>query len=315
MSSESPHQLEPVGVIDVGSNTIKLLVASFDSERSLQIEYMIVEETRIGEGVSGHPPTIDANAIARGAEAIQRLAEKARSLRSLSIVATSAVRDAENKTDFINEVEKRCGHELRVLSGDEEARLIGIGLQHDPALRDIGSFTLMDLGGGSLECIHFLDYTPTEAESLRLGSVRLASALLEDRARPLGHEDERKITDYVKEQLLASRFERGSSPSDIAVLTGGSASHLGETIGDERRKKGLSLKEFQDLKAAVCGVELERRVEQFDIPRSRADIFPTAMVTLEECLLYFGCERIRFSHYNLRYGVAALLLEKGALQL
>src|SRR5690606_7702597 len=97
-----------VGVIDVGSNTIKLLIAERGEDgRPRKVDF-IVEETRIGEGLNLHPPMIDPDAIQRGAEAIARLVKAGSDCDALDIVATSAVRDAANRLDFIAAVEKSC---------------------------------------------------------------------------------------------------------------------------------------------------------------------------------------------------------------
>ncbi len=313
MSSSQASRSGTVGVIDVGSNTIKLLVAQLDPSRELEVLKYKVEDTRIGEGLTGHPPSIDESAMQRGAAAIQRLVDAAETVDSLCIVATSAVRDAANKQAFVNLVEKTTGHALRVLSGDEEAEFIGRGILADPRLRHLRAFSLLDLGGGSLECLQYADDAVLRSESLRLGSVRLASLLLEDRNRPLSAPDEQRIASYAEERWLASPIPRGSSPSEIAILTGGAASLLGETLGDERRDQGLSISEFSAIKRRLCAATFDERVADFAIPASRADIYPTALVTLEASLRHLGCAYVHFSHYNLRYGIAATLLAQRPL--
>ncbi|EDY81718.1 Ppx/GppA phosphatase family [Verrucomicrobiia bacterium DG1235] len=309
-TSSSP---ETVGVIDVGSNTIKLLIAKPGSKVPAEKVEFIVEETRIGEGMTGQPPTIDADAIARGSAAIARLAQAASNCNAICIVATSAVRDSSNKQAFVNAVEKACGHELRILSGDEEAAYIGLALKCDPALSQLDSYSLLDLGGGSLECIQFSNHKLLNAESLQLGSVRLASLLLTDRTEPLTPANRARIARYVQEHWSVSQFPKNSSPSEIAVLTGGAAKHLSESLTGSQLINGLSISEFTRIAHHLCSLPLIERVQQYGIPESRADIFPTAMITLEESLKHLGCERLYFSEYNLRFGVATTLLTHGRL--
>lgn len=307
--------MKSVGVIDVGSNTIKLLIARAGHSVPAEKVEFLVEETRIGEGLTRHPPVIDDDAIARGAAAVARLTEAAQGCSSLCIVATSAVRDAFNKQAFVNAVEKACGHELRILSGDEEAGLIGLALKCDPTLAHLDSYSLLDLGGGSLECIQFSNHKLQQSESLRLGSVRLASLLLTDRSIPLDHHQQKRIASYIDERWLASRFSSASSPSEIAVLTGGTAKHLADTLTPEQQRDGLQLEAFSKITHHLCSLPLEERVSQYRIPQSRADIFPTALVTLERSLKHLGCTRLYFSEYNLRFGVATLLLTHGELSI
>lgn len=304
--------MKSVGVIDVGSNTIKLLIAKSGKTLPAELIDFIVEETRIGEGMTGNPPTIDDKAIERGAAAIARLVKLASGCSSLSIVATSAVRDAHNRQAFVEAVRARCGQEIRILSGDEEASYIGLALSCDPALTHLQSFSLLDLGGGSLECIQFSNRELQKAESLQLGSVRLCSLLIQDRKIPFGPEQKKQVTNYVSERWSASKFPANSSPSEIAVLTGGAAKHLAQSLSNRQLDNGLGLEEFTEIASHLGSLPLEERVRVYGIPQSRADIFPTAMVTLEASLKHLGCKRLYFSEFNLRFGVAVELLRESA---
>lgn len=304
---------ETVAVIDVGSNSIKLLVAARGADEPVISVRFVVEETRIGEGMTTHPPTISQDAIERGAAAIARLVEAAGPIRPLCIVATSAARDAFNRQQFVDAVERACGHELRILSGDEEAAFIARGARCDPKLAGISAFSLLDLGGGSLECIQFSGQRLIREQSLRLGSVRLASLLVPDRRAPLDPDAQALVQGYVEDAWKASAFQRLSNPGDTAILAGGSATQLGGMLEPELFDSGIDLATFSEMRTRICRANYEERVEKFGIPASRADIFPTALVTLETSLRYLGCERIRFTHYNLRYGVADVLLSHGGI--
>lgn len=294
-----------VAVIDVGSNTIKLIIASRGKRKPIRIEDFIVEDTRIGEGMTGNPPTIDNNAIERGTDAIARLAKIAHEkTNTLSIVATSAVRDATNKQAFVAKAESKSGHKLTVLTGEEEADLIGRGLQCDPKLKNLTDFFILDLGGGSLECIQFSNRKSIQSQSFQLGAVRLASLLLENRKCPLSSKDEESITKHVANTWITSNFANASSPSSIVVITGGTSSILADIMD----KRQITLSEFSEIKTQICNANLASRIANFDIPKSRADIFPTALVTIEQSLKHLDCQTIRFSKYNLRYGVADMSL-------
>src|SRR6185369_16463559 len=124
--------------------------------------------------------------MTRGIEAIRALLGDATefSREKIVLVATSAVRDAQNGADFRARVRAATGHEIRILSGDEEANLIGRGLTSDPALRDLRDFYVFDLGGGSLECLAFRDRRVEQAVSLQLGCVRLTEKFVADPAQP-----------------------------------------------------------------------------------------------------------------------------------
>ena len=189
-----------VGIIDVGSNTIKLLIAECSDNKQIRETRFEIEETRIGEGITGNPPNIDEAAIRKGALAIARLHSLAREhdLDALRIVATSAVRDAANRNRFIESIHEEIGVTIEILSGDEEARLIGKGLQCDPELSHLKNYFLIDLGGGSMECIQFIDQRVTISRSLDLGAVRLTSEHISDRHAPVRSQEAEAIQSAAK---------------------------------------------------------------------------------------------------------------------
>lgn len=299
-----------VGVIDVGSNSIKLLIAEQTENAPIRSVCFEVEETRIGEGLTGAPPCIDADAIIKGTQAIGRLHALASEydLKALRIVATSAVRDAHNREAFIGSVTQATGLPLEVLSGAQEARLIGKGLQCDPNLSHLSSYSLLDLGGGSMECILFADGAVNQARSLNLGAVRLASKYLCDRYRPLAIDEAESVRLHVEETFAATDIERNASPSPIAVLTGGTASIMSAQRAGSKNE--MSSRQANAFRKEVCALSEPERVAQMSIPESRADIFPAATTILCAALDYLGCDQLRFSQYNLRYGLAAELLER-----
>ena len=119
-----------VAVIDIGSNSIKVLVAARDAAGALQsLKYRTID-ARISAGISQDSPRLSEDGMARGLDAIRSLLVDAAefSPRQIILVATSAVRDAQNGAEFRARVQAATGHEIRVLSGDEEANLIGRGL-------------------------------------------------------------------------------------------------------------------------------------------------------------------------------------------
>ena len=300
----------PVGIIDVGSNSIKLLIAEQSNEGPISSLLFEVEETRIGEGMTGSPPVIEACAVEKGTQAIARLHDLAKThdLASLRIVATSAVRDASNREAFIESVENATGLRLEVLSGSQEARLIGKGLRCDPELSHLSSYSLLDLGGGSMECILLKDGTVSSASSLNLGAVRLASKFITDRSRALAANEAESIRNHVVETFAVAGIESNSSPSKAAVLTGGTASILAARHSDSKNR--INFERLHAFQREVCSINEPERVTQLNVPESRADIVPAATTILCTALDYLGCSELHFSCYNLRYGLVAEMLER-----
>ncbi|HCR29160.1 MAG TPA: hypothetical protein DIV79_03995 [Opitutae bacterium] len=299
-----------IGIIDIGSNSIKLLIGeSNQTGRFDQIRFE-VEEKRIGEGMTLKPPRILEADIEKGAKAIARLHQIARpyNLAELKIVATSAVRDAANQTEFATAILDRTGIGIDILSGDDEARLIGKGALQDPDLFDLGNFILIDLGGGSMECIQFENRVQKAHQSFNLGAVRLASSYIENRALPLSPNDERSIEEHVT-QTLSHSSARDHSGITTAVLTGGASSILDALLFSRSNSASATISDLQSLCQEICSANLEDRVTRLGIPRERADIFPTAATIIRTALENLKCDVARFTRYNLRAGLIAEMLE------
>ena len=173
-------------VIDVGSNTIKLLVARGAPAGIGRIHARTLE-ARLGAGLGRERPRLAPDSLARGIDAVRTLAAEARlhGADVTAVVATSAVRDAENGREFAAAVTGATGLPLRILSGTDEARLIGRGLRCDPALTAADDLALFDLGGGSLEALEFRGAAVRCALSLPLGCVRLTERFVANPALPL----------------------------------------------------------------------------------------------------------------------------------
>ncbi len=300
-----------IGIIDIGSNSIKLLIGEpTQSGQFVQVLFE-VEEKRIGEGMTLIPPCILDADIERAAMAIGRLRQLARQydLADLKIVATSAVRDASNQREFSKAILDKTGIGIDILSGGQEARLIGKGALQDPELSDLGNFVLIDLGGGSIECIQFEDRIQKTHLSFNLGAVRLASTFIQDRELPLLQECENSIEKHVLQTLLRSPI--GPDPTiRTAVLAGGACSILDGMLCRRSNATSATISDLQSICQEVCSANLEERIMYLRIPRERADIFPVAAIIIRTALEYLKCDAARFTRFSLRAGLIAEMLGK-----
>jgi exopolyphosphatase/guanosine-5'-triphosphate,3'-diphosphate pyrophosphatase len=307
---------ETVAAIDVGSNSIKLLVARAGVS-PLKIETIFVEtiETRISAGISRELPSLTDSSIKTGTQTIIELVRLARIYepREIQIVATSAVRDAMNGLDFIAAVNEATGLTIRVLSGTQEATYIGKGLACDPAIKEVDRFIQMDIGGGSLELIRFNQGKIDQALSLQLGAVRLSERFIEDRDACIGPDTEATIREHVCKALDESGFSF-SPTNEPLIATGGAfsvtravlAAEAGTTIDHFRAQ--LNLEDIIGLKTKLMALPLHERMSVPHLPASRADIVPTALITIEQVLGSAERDSLTHSLYNLRYGIIAEML-------
>jgi exopolyphosphatase / guanosine-5'-triphosphate,3'-diphosphate pyrophosphatase len=309
---------ETVAVIDVGSNSIKLLVARKDADGSLITIDTKAYDTRISKGISSSNPMLSEAGMLAGIGSIKDLLRiaAAHSPSNYDIVATSAVRGARNGGVFSERVRETCGVPLRILSGEEEARLIGRGLSSDPELSVLDDFFLFDLGGGSLECLSFVNRRPTQSISLPLGCVRLTEKFIADSATPVSQTEQQAIADHVRKTFSESGFKFASTHGK-AVLAGGSMTTARVIIAGGSSLAGgnpcIPTQALRGLAMRVCSIPLPERSQKIPgLPQARADVFPAALITMLELATAGSFGSFLHSFHNLRYGLAAELLQKKA---
>ena len=174
MSASLPRR--PLAAVDLGSNSFRLLLAEIDQSSAgpqLRILDQIKESVRLGAGLDKHFDLSD-EARQRALQALGRFAERLEGLEleGFRAVATNTFRVAHNIGPFLKEASAVLGHPIEVVAGREEARLIYLGAAHGLPL-DHQLRLVIDIGGGSTECIIGIDDQPKRRESLQIGCVSL----------------------------------------------------------------------------------------------------------------------------------------------
>lgn len=301
-----------VAVIDIGSNSIKVLVAARDKAGVITALKSKTIDARISAGISKSEPRLSEEGMVHGLAAIQELLAAAAPFSPVRtvLVATSAVRDAGNGGEFRDRVKTATGHAIRILTGDEEANLVGRGLSCDPALAGLKDFYVFDLGGGSLECLLFRDRHIAQAASLQLGCVRLTEKFIKDASAPLDQAEASALAKHVRDELKRSGF-RFPIIAPAAVFAGGSMSTVRAIKG---ARHGLTLEDtpaiigtdtLGQLLDELAPMTLEERKTVPGLPPARADVFPAALVTIIAVADYAHIDRFHHSLHNLRWGLAA----------
>jgi exopolyphosphatase / guanosine-5'-triphosphate,3'-diphosphate pyrophosphatase len=208
-----------LGVLDVGSNTVHLLVV--DAHRGAQPtpQHSQKSELRLAEHLDSR-----GNLAKAGADALVEAAVDARKhakelgCDELLGFATSAVRDAHNTADVLNRVAKEAGVELSVLSGEDEARLTFLAVRRWLGW-SAGNLICLDIGGGSLELGAGCDEDPAVAVSLPLGAGRLTRDWFD--ADPPPKSAAAKLRAHVDEQLAepAVRLLKGGPPDRVVATS------------------------------------------------------------------------------------------------
>ncbi|HLS28374.1 MAG TPA: hypothetical protein VK041_06960 [Opitutales bacterium] len=309
--------LAPIAVIDIGSNTIKLLVTRETSDGKLDSVFRKSLETRIGKGLNARNPIFPKRVISDAMDAVAELVREAKkfSPKTIRIVATNAVRDSGNRNEFEAAVLERAGIKLEVLSGKREAELIGKAIMRDPRLH-IRDFYVFDLGGGSLEVLAFRNRKLQALASMPLGSVRIAEKCTKDPKAPFTSEDRRRIAETVANEFALSGFQTSLPNNAIAIGTGGTFTISLKILAALQGRKFkdlplyLSQNDLRYLLNLVGNKSFSERLEIPSLTPGRADVFPTALSIVLKVLELCGQDGVHHSLCNLRYGAAHEMLEK-----
>ncbi|MEP7352911.1 MAG: Ppx/GppA phosphatase family protein [Acidobacteriota bacterium] len=210
--------------IDIGSNSIRLLVAEVEPGppiRDLESERQVV---RLGASVfrGGKLGAVEMNAAC---QALARMAEHFRRREVLAVraVGTAALRDASNKKVFLDRAGQILGTRVEVISGLEEARLIHLGVQS--RWSQTGKRVLMvDIGGGSAELILSENGHLVEAFSKPLGALRLTGLFMKDSTNPIDVRELARMAKYIEERLIGPIARIGQAPLDRMIATSATAS-------------------------------------------------------------------------------------------
>lgn len=306
-----------VAVIDIGSNSIKSLVAARAPDGQLVALKQRTLDARISAGLGKDKPVLSEEGMTRGLGAIRELIEEVGQRRpaKIQLVATSAVRDAANGAAFRERVKKATKHDIRILSGDEEANLIGRGLTCDPALAELQNFYVFDLGGGSLECLAFKKRKIQHALSLQLGCVRLTEKFVKDPAAPVPPEVLAEIAAHVTGALKETEL-RFDLPDSVGIATGGTVTTVRAIIGArdqlraEETSPAVATDQLRELLTTLAALPLDQRKRVPGMPSARADVFPAALATIIAAAELGGFAGFIHSFYNLRWGLAAEMLDQ-----
>ncbi|MFF8867165.1 Ppx/GppA family phosphatase [Streptomyces sp. NPDC015139] len=297
-----------LGVLDVGSNTVHLLVVdahpgacplpAHSHKAELRLAQLLDDSGAIGDdGIE--------KLIAVVREALQAAEDKG--VEDLLPFATSAVRDAENADDVLARVEAETGVRLQVLSGEEEARLTFLAVRRWFGW-SAGKLLVLDIGGGSLEIAYGMDEEPDTAVSLPLGAGRLTAGWLPK--DPPAPEDVRALRRHVRAQIARTvgEFSRFGAP-DHVVATSKTFKQLARIAGAARSAEGpyvqreLKRESLEAWVPRLAGMTTDQRAELPGVSEGRANQLLAGALVAEGAMDLFGVENLEVCPWALREGV------------
>jgi exopolyphosphatase / guanosine-5'-triphosphate,3'-diphosphate pyrophosphatase len=283
--------------IDIGSNTTRVLVAE-PKEGQLRTVMEQRTYTRIGKSARKNGAILDEKVteIADTVATQVRLAEEV-GAEAIRTVATAAIREADNRDEVVEEIERVAGVEIEVLSEHEEGRLAFIGATKTLGHPTSGVIAVADVGGGSTEVITgTIERGVAEVHSFKIGSGLLADTFLA--SDPPSASELRAVREHI-----AEFFESADLPQpEQAVAVGGSATSLRKVVG--------AVLEYETLERAMRIFSTDSVPEvarRFELDPTRVRILPTGVLLLEKVSELLG-RPLQIGKGGLREGVILDLL-------
>ncbi len=306
-----------VAFIDIGTNSISLLLARIEEDRSFTIIDTREEVVRLGEG-EFVDQSLQPDAIERAVEVCKIFANLANHHQAVETiaVATTAIREATNRGEFIQRIKDATGLDVRSISGLEEARLIYLGVAYGLDLQEHQAL-FVDIGGGSTKLIvgdrqhHYL------LDSLKLGSLRLTSMFfLPDETGPVPAVRYQLLQNYVRNNFVRSIQRIQPYKIDIAIGSAGTILNLVDIAVHHlfnRARTNDEIISHDQLKQVVklmCELPLERRRELPGIEAERATSIIAGVAIIDTLMETLKLTSLQVSERGLRDGLLVDYLDR-----
>lgn len=299
-----------VSFIDIGTNSVRLLVVRLNPNHSYTILSRQKQQIRLGEG-EFEDDEIKEEAIERLVMVCRKFTDLARTFATEEFVAvaTSALREAANQNAILHLLRQEAQFDVRVISGQEEARLIYLGVASGFHLGERQGF-FIDIGGGSTEIAIGGDRTYHYLESFPLGAIRLSNIYLPgDETGPVLPDQYRRLQHHIKDAIVHSVRKIRTLKPVIAVGSSGTIINLAEiaekTLHPTRNngETVLSNKDLQKVIGMLCSLSLEKRKKVPGINPERADIIIAGAAILETFLKEIGIDSVTITGRGLQDGL------------
>ena len=296
-----------LAAIDIGTNSIHMIVVKVRPDLSFEIIDREKEMVRLGAGgLDGRSLTPTAMSTAlQTLTKFRRLADSHK-VDEIVAAATSATREADNGGDFIAEVHRVTGIQIRVISGTEEARLIHLAAGYGV---DIGGSTavVIDIGGGSVEVTLGTATRMALGRSFKAGVIRLTERFV--KSDPLSGRDERRMVKHLNREMGEYLSELARRGYDRVIGTSGTILSLGSLAAngggapEERRNRRVSVKGLHKLRRRLTSLSLQERLAVAGLDPRRADLSVAGSILLDTILRRLDTEELTLCDLALREGL------------
>ncbi len=298
--------MERIAIIDLGSNTARLLLVDVMDNGHYQIVDQLKEAPRLGEGMErdGFLKPARIQETIRTLKMFRKLCD-VNNIERIIAVATAAVRRAKNQRSFLDEVSATCGIKLRVLSAEEEAIYVYRGVINT---MDVPRGLILEIGGGSTKIIYYNRRNLLNYETLPFGAITLTELFAGDGLSP--EEQCNKIEEFFTEHLKGIEWLKDVDPDAQFIGVGGSFRNLCRMTKIMKKYPLRTIHnyvvqdtDFTHVYDLLKSLDLDRKKKIKGLSSGRADILPSALAAISAFKKYMNLGNIVISGSGLRTGI------------
>ena len=306
MKAKRSLDLDKIGIIDLGSNSARLVIVQVLDDGHFMVVDQLKESVRLGKDMERDgflKPQRVAETI-KTLKMFRKLCD-AYGIERIVAVATAAVRRAKNQKSFLDEVATSCGIKLKVLSAEEEAMFVYRGIINT---MDIPKGLILEVSGGSTKVIYYNRRNLLNFTTLPFGAITLTELYSGDGLS--GSEQVEKIEEFFVEQLKNIEWLKDIDPETQIILVGGSFRSLGR-ITKILRKSPYPIvhnfvvpeTDFDVVYDKLKNMDLDKKKRIKGVSTSRADILPSALAVANTFRKYCGFKEFVLAGGGLREGI------------
>lgn len=306
-----------IAAIDIGTNSIRCIIAEATKDGRFKVLDDEKVTVRLGENLT-RTGMISEEATERALDAVKRFQKLLAGLKVkyVEAVATSAVRGASNGKELVAALTTELGHEVRIISGEEEAELAAASALFNFDMNG-KRYAMADIGGGSLEIVTAYGNHIEECYTFDLGTVIMTERFLP--GDPIKATELQKLQRHIRECLKKTLSDKKVAV-DILIGSGGTVTSLGSMVMNKRKDAYASVHGYEVLRSEVIHMhamlmrkDLKGRRTIPGLNPDRADIIVAGISVIDELMSFFGANRLLVNERGIREGLIIRAMKRQGL--
>ena len=300
-----------LAIIDLGTNTFHLLIATIDEREDFSIEEKFKEPVKLGQGGISQGEIVP-EAFARGIKALKKFRKliDSKKVDEVRAFATSAIRGASNREEFVAAAREKAGIHVKVINGNEEAALIYEGVRNGVMLPPAENTLIIDIGGGSVEFIVCREGKAQLLRSLPVGAARMLENL--SPSDPVSEKDKANARKFLLSHMDGLLKELKEFDIRFLVGSSGSFETLGAMVANENgdylssqklNSYRYAVQDFKKIHEKIIKSDRQKRLNIAGMDATRVDMIGMASLLIDLVLEELDIQNMMISLYAMKEGI------------